>query len=92
MEYYGNEGDPDGAPEWGSEWLPTDRLPLGVLVTITVLDSRTAIKVADIKDDVALTEEEINSIFESTPPADGVETLLRQGAVTMSRFIPLNRN
>ena len=70
----------------------TAHLPLGVLVTITVLDSRTAIKVADIKDDVALTEEEINSIFESTPPADGVETLLRQGAVTMSRFIPLNRN
>lgn len=93
FEYYGNETSADGDPSWTSNgtWTPTDRLPLGVLVTVTVLDSKTAIKVADVKNNAALTEGEIDSIFESGAPADGVETLLRQGAVTMSRFIPFNR-
>jgi prepilin-type N-terminal cleavage/methylation domain-containing protein len=99
------QNDNQDSPEWTNSWEPsvpnpvpppdridTSRLPLGVLVTVTVLDSRTAIKVADIKGGDALGETEIDSIFSSSAPADGIETLLRQGAVTMSRFIPLNRN
>jgi hypothetical protein len=93
FEYYGNEESAEETPSWTSNgtWTPGDRLPLGVLVTVTVLDSRTAIKIADIKNNAALSEAEIDSIFQNGAPADGVETLLRQGAVTMSRFIPFNR-
>ena len=94
FQYYGNQTSAYGVPSWttAGSWSPRDRLPLGVLVTVTVIDSKTAIKVADIKGDAALSNDEINSIFLTTSPAAGVETLLRQGAVTMSRFIPLNRN
>ena len=56
-------------------------LPLGVLVTITVLDSKTAEKIAQLSS--------------SDPAASGdanVQRLISQGSVTMSRFIPFNRN
>lgn len=93
FQYYGNETLSNGTPDWtdSGSWIPNDRLPLGVLVTVTVLDSKTAIKVADIKGGTPLTKSEIDSIFKNTAPQDGLETILRQGAITMSRFIPLNR-
>lgn len=94
LEYFGNEAAPNGTPDWTADgsWTPTDRLPLGVLVTVTVLDSKSAMKVATVKGNAPLTEGEIDSIFDPSPPDDGLETILRQGSVTMSRFIPLNRN
>ncbi len=81
LEYYGNASDPDGVPTWSSSWSPEDRLPLGVLVTVTVLDSRTAIKVAQLESGDPIASANSN-----------VQRLITQGAVTMSRFIPLNRN
>ena len=69
-------------------------LPLGVLVTITVLDSKTAEKVAAIKGTSALTQQEIDNGLSSSPLATltPAERLISQGFVTMSRFIPFNSN
>jgi prepilin-type N-terminal cleavage/methylation domain-containing protein len=70
----------------------TAHLPLGVLVTISILDSKTAEKIAAIKGVSALTSDEIDNGLTNPPPSNlsTVERLISQGSVTMSRFIPLN--
>jgi len=72
----------------------TSHLPLGVLVTISVIDSKTAEKIAAIKGNSPLTGLEITNGLSSSPPAtlSDVERLIAQGSVTMSRFIPFNSN
>ena len=92
LEYYGNPTSPTGTPAWTSTWAPTDRLPLGVLVTLSVLDSKTAIKVNALKNGNALSADEITNGLSSSPSATltAVERLIAQGSVTMSRFIPFN--
>jgi len=97
FQYYGNQTSATGTPEWipNGDWTPRDRLPLGVLVTLTVLDSKTAEKIAAIKGSSAvLTQQEIDNGLSSSPPAtlSPVERLIAQGSVTMSRFIPFNAN
>jgi prepilin-type N-terminal cleavage/methylation domain-containing protein len=102
FEYYGDQdqGDysnPTYSPKWTKSWNPenpTDRLPLGVLVTISVLDSKTAEKIAAINAGTPLTDLQISNGLSSSPPAtlSDVERLISQGSVTMSRFIPFNSN
>jgi len=94
LEYYGNSTSSTGTPGWTSTWAPTDRLPLGVLVTLSVLDSKTAIKVNALKNGTALSTVEITNGLSSSPSAtlSPVERLIAQGSVTMSRFIPFNSN
>ena len=102
LEYYGDEdlgdeNDPAYSPEWTGTWSPTnptDRLPLGVLVTISVIDSKTAVKVNALKAGSALSAQEISNGLSSSPSATltPVERLISQGSVTMSRFIPFNSN
>jgi len=72
----------------------TSHLPLGVLVTISVIDSKTAEKIAAINGNSALTDTQITNGLSSSPPAtlSPVERLISQGSVTMSRFIPFNAN
>ena len=72
----------------------TAHLPLGVLVTLSVIDSKTAEKIAAIKGNTALTGPEIDNGLSSSPSATltPVERLISQGSVTMSRFIPFNAN
>jgi type II secretory pathway pseudopilin PulG len=67
-------------------------LPLGVLVKVKVIDSKTAEKIAAIKGTSALTQQEIDNGLSSSPSATltPVERLIAQGSVTMSRFIPFN--
>jgi prepilin-type N-terminal cleavage/methylation domain-containing protein len=99
--YYGNQTDSSGPPTWLNNWEKekdgepiVDRLPLGVLVSATVIDSRTAERIAAITEGKPLTLEEIDSIFKEPAPQNptSTERLLRQGAVTVRRFIPFNRN
>jgi prepilin-type N-terminal cleavage/methylation domain-containing protein len=96
LQYYGNESSPTGTPAWtnNGSWTPQDRLPLGVLVTLTVLDSKTAEKIAAIKGNSPLTAPEITNGLSSSSPATltPAERLISQGSVTMSRFIPFNSN
>jgi prepilin-type N-terminal cleavage/methylation domain-containing protein len=72
-------------------WTSNSRLPAGVLVSIWVLDSKTATKLAAINN-APLTPSQIGSITNTAAPADATERLLKQGTVRMQRFIPLNKN
>jgi prepilin-type N-terminal cleavage/methylation domain-containing protein len=94
LGYYGNSTSSTGTPGWTTTWSPVDRLPLGVLVTISVIDSKTAVKINAIKNGSALTELEITNGLSSSPSATltDIERLISQGSVTMSRFIPFNSN
>lgn len=108
FRYYGieapqNPDDPDYDPDdeannpaWRSGWSPNNRLPLGVLVTLTVLDSRTADKLQAATDGAPLSETDITAGIDAAQgrgkAAEGIQRLIAQGSVTMSRFIPLNRN
>jgi prepilin-type N-terminal cleavage/methylation domain-containing protein len=55
--------------------------PLGVLVKVKVIDSRTAEKIAQLSSSDPAASSDAN-----------VQRLISQGSVTMSRFIPLNSN
>jgi len=72
-------------------WTSNSRLPAGVLVSIWVLDSKTATKLAAINNG-PFTALQIGSITNTAAPASAAERLLKQGAVRMQRFIPLNKN
>jgi hypothetical protein len=109
LEYYGDEdlgdeNDPAYSPEWTGTWSPTnptDRLPLGVLVTISAIDSKTAVKIAAITKD-PLDGADITAglnaaagtgnISSSSTINATIQRLISQGSVTMSRFVPLNSN
>jgi hypothetical protein len=104
LEYYGDENlgdenDPNYSPEWTGTWSPTnptDRLPLGVLVTISVIDSKTAEKIAILSNLSPLSADNItrglNAASGNGTASNDIQRLISQGSVTMSRFIPLNSN
>jgi hypothetical protein len=94
LEYYGNASSSTGTPGWTSTWSPVDRLPLGVIVTISVIDSKTAKKIEALSSGAPLTTLQITNGLSSSPPATltDIERLISQGSVTMSRFIPFNSN
>lgn len=103
LRYYGDPatGDPDDpayAPDWHNNWNPANpagRLPLGVLVTLTVLDSRTAEKVKAVTGGGALSDGDITAGIAAAQGQgaanSNLQRLIAQGVVTMSRFIPLNK-
>jgi hypothetical protein len=97
LEYYGNSTSSTGTPGWSSTWNPTnptDRLPLGVLVTISVLDSKTAEKIAILSNLSPLSADNItrglNAASGNGTASNDIQRLISQGSVTMSRFIPFN--
>ena len=85
---------------WSSN-LTTAHLPLGALVTISVLDSKTAEKIAAISQG-ALDSDDITDGLDAaagnktlpmgSSTSDTIQRLIAQGSVTMSRFIPFNPN
>ena len=83
----------DSSRQFGftNEWASQTNLPPGVLVSIWVLDSKTATKLAAINSG-PLTALQIGSITNTADPTDATERLLKQGTVRMQRFIPLNKN
>ena len=83
----------DSSRQFGftKEWASQTNLPPGVLVSIWVLDSKTATKLAAINNG-PLTAVQIGRITNTADPTDATERLLKQGTVRMQRFIPLNKN
>ena len=67
---------------------PYDKL-VGILVSVWVLDSKTADKIAAINPS-PLSTTQIDSITSTTPSTAPVERLLQRGSVRMRHFIPLN--
>jgi type II secretory pathway pseudopilin PulG len=99
LEYYGNQSDPTETPDWttpSGSWTPRDRLPLGVLVTISALDSKTAEKIAILSNLSPLSADNItrglNAASGNGTATNDIQRLISQGSVTMSRFIPFNSN
>jgi len=99
FRYYGDQDSPSGNATWTTNgtWsanATTAHLPLGVLVTISVIDSKTAEKIAAINGGTALDVDDIDKGLRNPPPTDlsPVQRLISQGSVTMSRFIPFNSN
>ena len=78
-----------GGIDFTSDWNSKTNLPPGVLVSVWVVDSRTADKIAAINS-TALSQTQIDSITNAVPSTDAVGRLLQRGAVRMRRFIPLN--
>ena len=80
-----------GAVVFTDTWSSQTNLPAGVLVSVWVVDSRTADKIAAINS-TALSQTQIDSITNAVPSTDAVGRLLQRGAVRMRRFIPLNQH
>ena len=91
MEFSYPVTNASGGIDFTNTWNSQTNLPLGVLVSVWVLDSRTADKIAAISP-YALFSIQINSITNATPSTDPVDRLLQRGAVRMRRFIPLNQH
>ena len=72
-------------------WTSNTRLPAGVLVSVWVLDSKTAAKLAAINSG-PFTATQLESITNASAGNGATERLLKQGVVRMQRFIPLNKN
>ena len=70
--------------------------PLGVLVTISVLDSKTAEKIAALSNNSPLSATDITAGLDAAAgtasTSNDIQRLISQGSVTMSRFIPFNSN
>jgi prepilin-type N-terminal cleavage/methylation domain-containing protein len=91
MEFSYPVTNASGGIDFTNTWNSQTNLPLGVLVSVWVLDSRTADKIAAIPS-CELSSQQINSITNATPSTDPVDRLLQRGAVRMRRFIPLNQH
>jgi prepilin-type N-terminal cleavage/methylation domain-containing protein len=65
-----------------NQWLPTDELPAGVLVKLSVMDSKTAARIRQLRPG-GLESGDIG------PNAAGdVARILREGTIEVSRYIP----
>lgn len=83
--------DAAGIFRFTDTWTSRTNLPPGILVSVWVLDSKTATKLASLST-TSLTAAQIDSITNSAPASDAISRLLKQGAVRMQRFVPLNKN
>jgi hypothetical protein len=101
FDFYGNQTDSSGPPSWVPNWENSsgpivDRLPLGVLVTISIVDSKTATKLAALSGNSALSEIDITAGlnaaagYGAASSLNPIQSLISQGSVTLSRFIPFN--
>ena len=82
---------PSAAVRAGNASITSYQQLNGVLVSVWVVDSRTADKIAAINS-TALSQTQIDSITNAVPSTDAVGRLLQRGAVRMRRFIPLNQH
>lgn len=79
----------NGTIYWPTNWPSQTNLPLGVLVTMLVLDNKSANRLASLKGDTVLTALEIDSITDGSAVTTPVSRILREGTTVMRRFVPL---
>jgi len=73
----------NGVLEFTTNWLSRTSLPAGMLVTLKVMDKKTAAKIAQLKGSNALTTADL-----ATNTTTDAGAVLRAGTVQVSRFIP----
>jgi len=79
-----------GSVSWSSNWPSQTNLPLGVLVTILVLDSKSAARLEQIQGAKLLAGSDIDSATNNDGGATNpVARILREGTTVMRRFVPL---
>jgi len=80
-----------GTVNWTTNWTSPTNLPLGVLVSMVVIDSRSAAKLKQVN---GLTVLDAATIDKATNTAvlganDRAARILREGATVIRRFVPL---
>jgi prepilin-type N-terminal cleavage/methylation domain-containing protein len=86
LEYASNN---NGSIVWTNAWPSRTNLPLGVLVTMRVLDTKSANRIAALRGDNKLTAQHLESLTNGQPSTDPVVGILREGTTTLRRFVPL---
>jgi prepilin-type N-terminal cleavage/methylation domain-containing protein len=79
----------DGGFNMTNSWTNRTNLPLGVLVTMRVLDTKSANRIAALRGDNPLTVQQLESLTNGQPSTDPVVGILREGTTTLRRFVPL---
>jgi prepilin-type N-terminal cleavage/methylation domain-containing protein len=87
FEYASNSAS--GSIAWTNVWPSTTNLPLGVLITMRVLDNKSANRIAALRGDNKLTAAQISFLTNGQPSTDPVIQILREGTTTLRRFVPL---
>lgn len=78
----------NGTISWGTNWTSPTNLPLGVLVTMLVLDSKSAARIGQLNGNSLLSETQINRATNGQAN-DTVTRVLREGTTVIQRFVPL---
>jgi len=81
-----------GSVSWSSNWPSQTNLPLAVLVTLLVIDEKSAAKLKQVKQTTTpLTEQEIDKATntDALGPNDVASRILREGVSVVRRFVPL---
>ena len=88
LEFATNIG---GTISWTTNWTSQSNLPLGVLVTMLVLDSKSAVKLSQINGLNVLDAATIDKATNDTPlgQSDVAARILREGTTVLRRFVPL---
>ena len=88
LEFATNSG---GTISWTTNWTGQTNLPLGVLVTMLVLDSKSAAKLSQINGLNVLDAATIDKATNDTPlvQSDVAARILREGTTVLRRFVPL---
>ena len=88
LEFATNSG---GTISWITNWTSQTNLPLGVLVTMLVLDSKSAVKLSQINGLDVLDAATIDKATNDTPlgQSDVAARILREGTTVLRRFVPL---
>jgi prepilin-type N-terminal cleavage/methylation domain-containing protein len=79
----------NGTVSWSRGWPSQTNLPLGVLVTMRVLDAKSANRLAALRGDNRLTAQQLESLTNGQPSSDPVVRILREGTTTLRRFVPI---
>jgi len=86
FEYASNN---NGVVTWTRSWPSQTNLPLGVLVTLRVLDTKSANRLAALRGNSPLTVQQLDFLTNGQTSTDPVIGILREGTTTLRRFVPL---
>ena len=90
LEYASNN---NGTINWTKSWSSVTKLPLGVLVTMRVLDTKSANRIAALQgSNNQLTVSQIAFLTNGQPSGDPVIRILREGTTTLRRFVPMRQS